>query len=524
MFESSTLVAELTGTQLLQLAVQRLQAETACELDPTAALERLRVLMDSRERLQAVALEAIRDGDVRELFALDGAGSIRGWLRAQPCGDDGQLMLARRLTERPQVTGALAAGHIGVRAAAQLCTALDKVPAHIDDDIVTAVIIDGIGQLLKAAHGASPDDALTDQGRAQRQADLALLADAAGRIELAPAPRCEPGLVLLARRLTPNLLGTALRQLVQAIQPDGTDAPAADPYFLQLRPLLDGDWDLLGLLDPATGQALADQLARHQVNNDQHDADRQAVHLRLVSVTNTTGSASQGEAGPADAADSEPETAREQVEAERARELALFDQAIADSFARPGRPGTPVPVGRWRHDAFAALLQLASRADPEASTPAPAELTITCQLSTLLGKAGSLPGLLHRPGSPPVPLPTATLQRLGCHSILSAVLTDAAGHPIGAASTHRHANRRERRAMRAQWGATCAVKGCANTRTVPHHVHPWWTSRQTILKDLAPLCQHCHHDLHEGRRTLLLRNGRYINEHGWATQRATQSA
>ncbi|MGI8535929.1 MAG: hypothetical protein ACR2K2_05405, partial [Mycobacteriales bacterium] len=38
---------------------------------------------------------------------------------------------------------------------------------------------------------------------------------------------------------------------------------------------------------------------------------------------------------------------------------------------------------------------------------------------------------------------------------------------------------------------------------------------QTRLRDLAPVCTHCHHDLHEGHATLRLRDGRLINDHGW---------
>lgn len=39
--------------------------------------------------------------------------------------------------------------------------------------------------------------------------------------------------------------------------------------------------------------------------------------------------------------------------------------------------------------------------------------------------------------------------------------------------------------------------------------------KQTRLRDLAPLCEHCHHDLHEGHATLRLRDGRLIDENGW---------
>jgi hypothetical protein len=44
---------------------------------------------------------------------------------------------------------------------------------------------------------------------------------------------------------------------------------------------------------------------------------------------------------------------------------------------------------------------------------------------------------------------------------------------------------------------------------------PWWKTGRTTLGDLVPLCKGNHHDLHDGRRTLLLRDGRRIDENGW---------
>ena len=113
------------------------------------------------------------------------------------------------------------------------------------------------------------------------------------------------------------------------------------------------------------------------------------------------------------------------------------------------------------------------------------------------------------------------LSKLGCSSVLDAVLLDATGNPVGASSTRRLPNPRERRALRDRWGPNCAVAGCHRTRTVPHHVVPWWLSRLTWLRDLVPLCAGCHHYLHEGHRTLRLRDRRLIDDHGWVTVHRT---
>jgi hypothetical protein len=40
---------------------------------------------------------------------------------------------------------------------------------------------------------------------------------------------------------------------------------------------------------------------------------------------------------------------------------------------------------------------------------------------------------------------------------------------------------------------------------------------RTTLADIVPLCKGNHHDVHDGHRTLLLRDGRRIDENGWVT-------
>ena len=151
-------------------------------------------------------------------------------------------------------------------------------------------------------------------------------------------------------------------------------------------------------------------------------------------------------------------------------------------------------------------------------------MTVTTTLAALGGEPGAPPGLLHHPGRAPTPLPTAALQRLACNAALSAVILDAQRNPVGASHTARSATPRERRTLKAIWGPHCAVHGCAATATVPHHVHPYARSRETVLRDLVPLCGSCHHDIHDGHRTITLRNGRKINDAGWVTETGRAAA
>jgi len=52
-------------------------------------------------------------------------------------------------------------------------------------------------------------------------------------------------------------------------------------------------------------------------------------------------------------------------------------------------------------------------------------------------------------------------------------------------------------------------------RIRPHHVHGYAEDAITSLDDTLPVCDVLHHDLHDGHRTVRLRDGRYLNEHGF---------
>ncbi|MCW2666719.1 MAG: hypothetical protein JWN57_1681, partial [Frankiales bacterium] len=63
-----------------------LQALELSRLSGPAVLALTRGLLAQQQRLHATTLGALSELDRRQLFALDGAGSIRGWLTQQPTG------------------------------------------------------------------------------------------------------------------------------------------------------------------------------------------------------------------------------------------------------------------------------------------------------------------------------------------------------------------------------------------------------------------------------------------------------
>jgi hypothetical protein len=492
---------ELPAVQALGRAVDRLLAEDPVELDGATALRRAAAVLVARERLGAVALAAIRDVDRRELYALDACGTTRSWLRTQLGGDQGQLELARRLGKRPQVAAALARGEVSGRAAGQLCSALEKVPTEVAEPVMVAVVTDGLPDLLRAHLGADEDGSAPSDAALAVRADVAAVrASALAASAAAPAARLEPCLLLLARHLPPSELHAATERLLDALLPEQIPVPDEADFFLLLTRVLDGAWDLKGLLDPETGELLARELERREAALKKAEKDAAAEAERRE------GQPTAPTDGPVD----------------REAWLDLFTRTLTDHDPHASRPRWAPTAGRRRHDALLQLLCDAVGHDAGSGRPTPAALTIVCTPDALDGRLGALPGTLQTSGQP-ITLRPETLRRLGCDSELTAVLLDAAGKPVGASGTHRTATKRERAALRARWGPTCAIAGCTRTTTTPHHVIPWWLSQQTVLKDLIPICTPDHRDLHEDHRTLRLKDGRLIDELGWVTEQVERA-
>jgi hypothetical protein len=443
----TTAVLAPAPEQQLVDAVDALLSSPAVGLAPAHALDRLGTVLTESERLAVVALDAVHDMDERELFALDGAGSTTGWLRARRTGGDPRLRaFARRLQEHPGVRDAVLSRRLGTDAAQVVCSALSAVPAEVDEATLRGVVVDGAQQVLTEMFGASAAPADV--------AELAALCRVAlEQASAEPWDRLEPVFVFLAQQVPPAVLRRTLRDLVEALVPALLDEECTDRYdgeHFDLQQVLDGRWHADGYLDPETGAALNAELDRRMAT-EPHDP---------LAVQST---------------------------------------------------------GKRRAQALGSLARDGRGCDGAGNTRPAADICIVVRDQTLTDRPGALPARM----SDGTRLRLDTVRRLGCDGRLSAVVLDAYGQPVGASGTHRHATRRERRALHAQWGG-CAVDGCNQpfARTRPHHVIPWWLSKITRLKDLAPVCEHHHHDIHEGNRTLRLRDGRHISPLGWTDRPA----
>jgi hypothetical protein len=90
-------------------------------------------------------------------------------------------------------------------------------------------------------------------------------------------------------------------------------------------------------------------------------------------------------------------------------------------------------------------------------------------------------------------------RRLMCGAEVALALDDAFGHTMYEGRATRFATDAQRREVRRR-DRHCRFPGCANDRfTQVHHIIPWKPDGLTDLDNLALLCDHHHHRVHEGK-------------------------
>jgi hypothetical protein len=120
-------------------------------------------------------------------------------------------------------------------------------------------------------------------------------------------------------------------------------------------------------------------------------------------------------------------------------------------------------------------------------------------------------------------VPIETARRLACEADLIPVVLDGRGVVLDQGRAKRLATPEQRTAIETMQ-ATCSHPDC--TVTIDdcriHHLRPWSQGGRTDLADLAPLCEHHHHLVHEGGWTFTMtpeRVGTWIRPDGvtyWA--------
>ena len=133
----------------------------------------------------------------------------------------------------------------------------------------------------------------------------------------------------------------------------------------------------------------------------------------------------------------------------------------------------------------------------QAVRPLEADITVIVDATTLA--TGELDdGSICETGDG-APVPPATIRRLTCQGRVTPVIIDTNGVSLNVGRTIRHANRAQRRALRAMYRC-CAFGDCdiAFDRCEIHHILPWELGGPTDMSNLVPLCSRHHHTVHEG--------------------------
>lgn len=163
-------VAMPAGLVFLLTGLDELEALTPADLPPEQALHVAAAVLVAHDRLRALALRQVADVERRQLHDLDGSPSTGAWVAEQQTSmTRAQVALARRLDQVPRVAARIAAGGLSLDGGVLLSQALSRLRPYVDrpdglvdgqpaEQVVGAVLVDGICQLVGEARGGLADD------------------------------------------------------------------------------------------------------------------------------------------------------------------------------------------------------------------------------------------------------------------------------------------------------------------------------------------------------------------------------
>lgn len=183
----------------------------------------------------------------------------------------------------------------------------------------------------------------------------------------------------------------------------------------------------------------------------------------------------------------------------------VMDQRYRAERATLTDGDTPRSSTQRRADALIDLVTRAGAAlddpDPDGSEPnRPLPLLLVdVPLETLEGRSG-------KPATLPdgEPVPHDTLARLACEAGIAGLITRAGHLTVDLGRTTYTPNRGQRRALHKRDGR-CVFPGCDAPAgwCDAHHIWPWEHGGHTAIWNMALICRHHHHLVHEGGFRLL---------------------
>lgn len=488
----------------LQEAVARVVAVDPTGVTATQALVDAEALLGVQQQLQVHSISRIADVGRRGLQALVGFSSLRSWLRARrPDGDSTDAALALKLRDYPQLQAAVEAHRVSLSATRKLIKALGECWSQLDrpdgsidgqpgDQVLPAVVSNAIGLVCRHLSGLEDDDprlaALIEHGRK-------ILDD-----DRSQRSQVEAIMLLLAEHLPPGALTGALQELLAALSPGTLDDAAAKGHAnrdLVFTRKPDGSgWHVRGDLDLECGERLFTAL-RAEANRDP-DNPADTLAWQKQREHETADNPFTGE--PALSGGTVPDPG-----------APLWFEALDERLA-------PRRKGQRMHDALSRLLgRYLEHGLGGVSAKLPVQVAVTITEQRLTDQPGAAPA---RADSGAL-IPAAMVKRWWCDSSVTAFVLSLGGKALRAVHAQRTLTALERQALKIETGGRCAADGCCPEKPdplvtlIPHHAQLFSKNGSTSLGETLAFCLTSHQDLHEGKRTILLRDGRYLNESGF---------
>jgi hypothetical protein len=473
------------GVAQLQSLVESMSARTPTDLPSGQALADAEALLQLEQRLRVLNLRRIGDVAARGLHELMGFRSPKSWVRIhRPDGDAGDAKLAGQLRGHPALWAAVEDGRVPLAAARKVALALTKVSSWVDrsdglidgqpgDEVLPAVVQHVLALVCRHLLGLSDEDVRLQEKVIRAKEVLA----ASSQLAV-----LEGAFTWLAEEIPSRQLSGPLDELVMALLPSQLEERGEKGHArrgLSLTPLEDGTgWHLCADLDLETGERLWTALRAEAARDPRNPSDTTAW--------------------------------------EKAR-----DNGDADLWALGAElAGADHPRGRRQrlHDAMSRLIaRYLEHGLGGTSAKRPVQVSVVIQESTIG----------ERPGAPPPRadsgrlIPRAVVRRWWCDSTVTAYVLTLGGKALRAIHGQRTLAAAEQRALSLESGGRCAGDGCCPDTPDPlvplrpHHILGYAENQVTSLDETLPVCETLHHDLHDGHRTVRLRDGRFLNEHGF---------
>ena len=188
------------------------------------------------------------------------------------------------------------------------------------------------------------------------------------------------------------------------------------------------------------------------------------------------------------------------------------DLEVAGMVAEGERRGDPEFTDRRvdRNRLAAEALGRLTAGGHQQRRPAEADITVLVDATTV--ETGELHDHSVCETGDGAALPPAGVRRLLCNGRVTPIYVDADGNPLAVGNTTRHADRAQRRALRALY-RTCAFGDCdvLFARCEIHHILPWQLGGPTDLANLIPVCSRHHHVIHDHGLVLHLEPERTVH-------------